>query len=78
MQKSPFKPLPNDKILDLTKLKAFTDEKLNITKMTISVFDRVENTLGKGENAGIQHFLLFPQCFPKASTLRLFKVMIVW
>ena len=22
-----------------------------------------ENTLGKGENAGNQHFLLFPQCF---------------
>ena len=21
------------------------------------------NTLGKGENAGIQHFLLFPKCF---------------
>ena len=25
----------------------------------------VENTLGKGENAGYQHFLLFPQCFQK-------------
>ena len=22
-----------------------------------------ENIVGKGENAGIQHFLLFPQCF---------------
>ena len=22
-----------------------------------------ENTVGKGENAGNQHFLLFPQCF---------------
>ena len=22
-----------------------------------------ENTVGKGENAGDQHFLLFPQCF---------------
>ena len=22
-----------------------------------------ENILGKGENAGNQHFLLFPQCF---------------
>ena len=22
----------------------------------------VENTVGKGENAGYQHFLLFPQC----------------
>ena len=25
---------------------------------------RVENIVGKGENAGFQHFLLFPQCFP--------------
>ena len=48
-------------------MKAFVDDKLNITKMTISSFDRVENTLGKGENAGYQHFLLFPQCFPKPS-----------
>ena len=23
----------------------------------------LENTVGKGENAGIQYFLLFPQCF---------------
>ena len=25
--------------------------------------ERVENIVGKGENAGYQHFLLFPQCF---------------
>ena len=25
-----------------------------------------ENIVGKGENAGYQHFLLFLQCFPKA------------
>ena len=29
-------------------------------KMRISSFDSVENTVGKGENAGYQHFLLFP------------------
>ena len=29
------------------------------------VFDRIENIAGKGENAGNQHFLLFPQCFQK-------------
>ena len=29
----------------------------------ISLFDRVENTVGKGENAGYQYFLLFPQFF---------------
>ena len=40
--------------------------------MTISLFDRVENTVGKGENAGYQHFALFPKCFPKPSSLRSF------
>ena len=35
--------------------------------MIISVFDRVENIVGKGENAAYQHFLLFRQCFEKAS-----------
>ena len=34
--------------------------------MIISVCDRVENIVGKGENAGYQHFLLFPQCFKNA------------
>ena len=29
----------------------------------MSVFDRIENIVGKGENAGYQHFPLFPQCF---------------
>ena len=27
----------------------------------------VQNIVGKGENAGYQHFLLFPQCFQKAT-----------
>ena len=30
---------------------------------------RVENIVGKEENAGYQHFLLFPHCFQKASLL---------
>ena len=29
----------------------------------IFVHDQVEKIVGKGENAGYQHFLLFPQCF---------------
>ena len=36
-------------------------------QMMISVLGRIENILGKGENAGNQHFLLFPKNF---STLR--------
>ena len=34
--------------------------------------------MGKGENAGYQHFLFFPQCFQKAFYTRLLKDMIVW
>ena len=34
--------------------------------------------MGKGENAGYQHFLLFLQCFQKASYSKLLKVGIVW
>ena len=46
--------------------------------MIIYVFDRVENIAGKEENAGYQHFLLFPQCFEKASFQDTSKGVIVW
>ena len=45
--------------------------------MTINGFNRVENIVGKGENAGYQRFLLFPQCFQKPSVLGSLKVVIV-
>ena len=70
--------LPNDKISDWSKLKAFADNKIKILKMIIFVFDRVENIVGKGENAGCQHFLLFPQCFQKVSLSGSLKIVIVW
>ena len=57
--------IPNIKILNLIKFKAFADKKLNVTILTISLFGGVENTVGKGENAVYQHFLLFSQCFSK-------------
>ena len=43
-----------------SKLKVFADDEVDIDKMMISHFYSVENTTGKGENAGYQHFLLFP------------------
>ena len=49
--------------LTWSKLKAFADDKSNVAEMIISIFDRIENIVGEGENAGNQHFLLFPQCF---------------
>ena len=51
-----FNPFPHDKILDQTKLKPFADDKLNVTKMIISVFDRVENIVRKGEIACTSNF----------------------
>ena len=34
--------------------------------LLLPVFDLVQNIVGKGENAGYQHFLLFPKCFKNA------------
>ena len=51
-----FNPLPHDKILDRTRLRAFADNKLIVAVMIISLSDRVINTVGKGENASDQCF----------------------
>ena len=56
-------PLPNYKTLDWAKLKAFADDNLIIFKTIKFKLKRVQNIVGKGENAGYQHFLLFPRCF---------------
>ena len=70
--------LPNDKFLDWFKLKAFADNNINVTEELKFVLKREENIVGKGESAGYQHFLLFPQCFQKTSYTGLLKVGIVW
>ena len=53
------------KFLDLSKLKVFADDMINVAVKMISLSDSVENIAGKGENAGYQHSLLFPLCFQK-------------
>ena len=58
-----FNPLLKDKILNVTKLKAFADDKSNAAKIANSLCDRVENTVRKGENDGNQHFHPFPHYF---------------
>ena len=45
-------------MLDKFKLKAFADNKFDLDQMMLFVFERIENILGKGENAGYQHFSL--------------------
>ena len=70
--------LPNDKFLDWSKLKAFADDKINVTAKLNFDMGMVKNLVEKGENAGYQHFLLFAQCFQKASFLGSLKVGIGW
>ena len=59
--------LPNDKVLGWSKLKGFADVKINVNERLKFGLRGVENVVRKGENAGYHHFLLFPQCFLKAS-----------
>ena len=66
------------KVSDWSKLKGFADNKINVSETLKFVLQRVENIVGKGENAGYQHFLLFPQCFQKPSFSGSLKVRIMW
>ena len=50
-------------------MKAYADDKINGKEK----LKFVENFAGKGENVGNQHFLLFQQCFQKASFSRSLK-----
>ena len=42
------------------------------------VLERIESIMEKVENAGDQHFLLFPQCVQNASSSMSLKVWVVW
>ena len=57
--------LLNDKFLDWSKLKGFTDDKINVTEKLKFALGRVENSVVKGENAGYKHFLLFHNVFKR-------------
>ena len=56
--------LPHNKMLDCFYLKASVcSSKIQVVRIIGFVFERVENILRKRENAGYQHFLLYPQRF---------------
>ena len=61
-------PFPNDKYLDASKLKEFADDNFNFGESGEKLSKRIENTVGKGEIARYEQFLLFPQCFLKTCT----------
>ena len=46
-----FNSSPNKKIYDKSKLKAFADDKINVTEKLKFVLGRLENIVPKGENA---------------------------
>ena len=46
----------------LVKLKEFPDDNFNFEENGRKLFKQVENTVGKGEIARYEQFLLFPQC----------------
>ena len=62
-----FHPLPDDKSLAFSKLRPFADDNFIVAQM-----GRVENIVGKGENASHQLFLLFLQRFLKALSSSLY------
>ena len=53
--------LPRDKLLDCSKQKELAEDKINVTEKFEFVLGRVENMVGKGENA----FSSFPTLLSK-------------
>ena len=50
----------------------------NMTETLKLVLEIAKNIVGKGENAGCRHFLLYPQRFQKVSNTGSLKVVVVW
>ena len=73
-----FNPLPDDKILDRSNLKQSAHNNFKFDENSRKFSKQVENTVGKGEIARYEQFLLFPQCFQKTCFLGASKDVIVW
>ena len=87
-----FNSLPNNRILDWSNLTAFADDKIDMNEKLKFGLGRVENIVGKGENAGNQLFTKhcgkrrkcwlpafspFPTMFSKAFFNRVIKAQVV-
>ena len=70
-------PLPDDKNFRLVQIESICRRQIKFYSIHLS-YHRIENIVGKEENAGNQHFLLFPQCFQNAFSSSASKVVIVW
>ena len=65
--------LPNDKISDWSKLKAFSDDKVDVTEKVKFVLGREEKHCGKRRKCWLPAFSSFPTMFSGSLKLR-----IVW
>ena len=61
-------PFPRRQILDSSKLKEFAGNKFKLGDNARKFSKSTENTVGKGEIARYEQFLLFPQYFQKNCT----------
>ena len=61
-------PFPKRQMLDSSKLKGFADDNFKHGENYRKFYKKVENTVGKGEIARYEQFLLFPQCFQRICT----------
>ena len=71
-------PLPDDKFFDSSELKEFADDNFKFDENGRKLSKPIENTVGKGEIARYEQFLLFPQCFQKDCFPGTSKGVIVW
>ena len=63
-----FNPCPNNNFLDCSKVKVFVDDNFTLDGNGRNLSKWVENTVGEGEIARYEQFLLFSQCFQKTCT----------
>ena len=57
------KPFPKRQISKSSKLKVFADDNFKFDEDGRKFSKQTENTVGKGEIARNEQFLVFPQCF---------------
>ena len=71
-------PFPKQHILDSSNLKEFADGNFGFAENGRKFSKTTENTVGKGEIACYEQFLLFPWCFPKTCPADTSKPGLVW
>ena len=54
------------KLLQLVQFEILCRQQIKCGYIDESILSKSRKLVGKGENAGYQHFLLFQLCFPKS------------